>query len=235
MSTKSETSLVFIHLSASKFVLLSDLLYRNHLLENLGKTTPQECQNYTSAHVRCSKMSLIKLPKNDYSKTANWPKTEQDSFACFQKQLPKHSEVIKFSIVNCIITYLNYFLLLFIVMCLKHYSEDTGVSESDKGNLLLILSTLYLISLISKSSSCFFKSIKTTNKIKVNVFHQLPGLDFQRIQTLHPSEDCQLIHLPRNAMATMFQVLLQSPVKMDPCLQCLLGLMLVKIKDVFLV
>ena len=85
MSTKSETSLVFIHLSASKFVLLSDLLYRNHLLENLGKTTPQECQNYTSAHVRCSKMSLIKLPKSDYSKTANWPKTEQDSFACFQK------------------------------------------------------------------------------------------------------------------------------------------------------
>ena len=79
MSTKSETSLVFIHLSASKFVLLSDLLYRNHLLENLGKTTPQECQNYTSAQ------SLIKLPKNDYSKTANWPKTEQDSFACFQK------------------------------------------------------------------------------------------------------------------------------------------------------
>lgn len=64
-------------------------------------------------------------------------------------------------------------LLFIVVHCLylKHYSEDTGVSESDKGNLLLILTTLYLISLISKSSSCFFKSIKTTNKSKVNVFH----------------------------------------------------------------
>ena len=84
-STSSETSFHFIHLSASKFVLLSVLLYRNHLLENLGKTTAQECQNYTSAHARCSKTSLLKLPNNDYSKIANWPKTEQDSFACFQK------------------------------------------------------------------------------------------------------------------------------------------------------
>ena len=85
MLTRSETSFLFIHLSASKFGLLSVLLYRNHLLENWRKTTAQECQNYTSAHVRCSKMSLLKLPNNDYSKTAKWPKTEQDSFACFQK------------------------------------------------------------------------------------------------------------------------------------------------------
>ena len=84
-STRSETSLVFIQLSVTKFVLLSVLLYRNHLLENLGKTTSKECQNYTSAHARCSKMSLLKLPNNGYSKIANWPKTEQDGFACFQK------------------------------------------------------------------------------------------------------------------------------------------------------
>ena len=84
-STRSETSLVFIHLSVTKFVLLSVLLYRNHLLENLGKTTSKERQNYTSAHARCSKMSLLKLPNNSYSKIANWPKTEQDGFACFQK------------------------------------------------------------------------------------------------------------------------------------------------------
>ena len=84
-STRSETSLVFIHLSVTKFVLLSVLLYRNHLLENLGKTTSKECQNYTSAHARCSKMSLLKLSNNGYSKIANWPKTEQDGFACFQK------------------------------------------------------------------------------------------------------------------------------------------------------
>jgi len=85
MSTRSETSLLFIHLSASKFVLLSVLLYRNHLHENLGKTTAKECQNYTSNHACCSKTSLLKLPNNDYSKIANWSKTEQDSFACFQK------------------------------------------------------------------------------------------------------------------------------------------------------
>ena len=70
---------------ASKFGLLSVLLYRNHLLQNWRKTTAQECQNYTSAHVCCSKLSLLKLPNNDFSKTAKWPKTEQDSFACFQK------------------------------------------------------------------------------------------------------------------------------------------------------
>ena len=85
MSTRSETSLLFIHLSASKFVLLSVLPYRNHLLENLGKTTAQECQNYSSAHACCSKMSLLKLPNNDCTISANWPKTGQDSFVCFQK------------------------------------------------------------------------------------------------------------------------------------------------------
>ena len=85
MSTKSEISFLFIHLGASKFVLLGVLLYRNHLLEHLGNTTAQECQNYTSTQACCSKTSLLKLPDNEYSKTANWPKTEQDSFACFQK------------------------------------------------------------------------------------------------------------------------------------------------------
>ena len=70
MSIGSETSFLFIHLRASKFVLLSLLLYRNHLLENLGQTTAQECQNYTSAHMHCSKTPLLKLPNNDYTKSA---------------------------------------------------------------------------------------------------------------------------------------------------------------------